>query len=434
MPSIVQLVATVASLLALYLSYQWYALTRRLPPGPRGLPFIGNLHQAPTKYAWRTYAEWHKKYGPVFSVQYGLTTFIMLGTHEAARNLLDKRSNIYSSRPRLPMASECISQGNRSLFLPYGDKWRAYHRLQGAFLTPRMSDRYRELQDLESKQLVAEFLTQSDFSNRFHRYSSSLTFALAYGKRMPHGDEPEVTGVDSIMNSLNAVFVERWIVDSLPFLNVLPKWLAPWKRTAEKLGKIEVDFFNGVRETAQKEKSWNWTKEVVSMKESGTLTRTELSYVIGNAYEAGSDTTTMTLEVFILAAVLHPAKMRKAYAEIDRVVGRKRLPTFDDIGRLPYIHAIVKEVYRWRPIIPGGVPHAVIEDDEYMGYLIPKDATVIGNHWAISMDPGVYENPGEFNPDRWIEHPDLPQPVTFGFGRRRCIGKSQITCRMRSLR
>lgn len=407
----------------LLLTYRYYAFRRRLPPGPLGLPFIGNFHQAPKEYPWRVYGEWHRKYGPIFSLQYGLTTYIMLGNHETARDLLDRRSNIYSSRPRQPMVGELVSEGNRSLILPYGDQWRAYRRLQGAFLSPRMSDTYRELQDLESKQLVREFLTRSDFSDRFHRYSSSLTFALAYGKRMPDGDEPEVVGIDRIMNDLNALFTQRWIVDYLPFLNVLPRWLAWWKYTADRVRKEEVSFFNGVREAAERRKAWNWTKEITASKDSQGLTHTQVSYVVGNTYEAGSDTTTMTLQVFIMAAVLHPDKMHKAQEQIDRVVGRSRLPSFDDSDQLPYVHAVVKEVHRWRPVLPGGVPHVVTEDDEYMGYHIPKNATVIGNHWAISMDPEVYDRPEEFIPERWLENPDLPPVATFGFGRRRCIGK-----------
>ncbi|KAI4282012.1 MAG: hypothetical protein L6R38_003269 [Xanthoria sp. 2 TBL-2021] len=140
-------------------------------------------------------------------MQFGLNTVIFLGTQEVAYDLLEKRSNIYSSRPRLVMVGECISQGNRSLTLLYGEQWRAYHRLQGSFWSPRMSNTYRELQDLESKQLVSEFLVTDDFSKRYHRYSSSLTFALAYGKRMPTGQEEEVKGVEQIMDNLNMAFI-----------------------------------------------------------------------------------------------------------------------------------------------------------------------------------------------------------------------------------
>lgn len=176
-------VGVIAFVLAI-ISYRYYAYRRKLPPGPPGIPILGNLREMPKTHPWRTHTQMHRKYGPIFSMVYGRNTVIYLGSYDIARELLEKRSNIYSSRPRMVMVGECISQGNRSLILPYGDQWRGYRRLQGSFLSPRMSNTYRELQDLESKQLVSEFLTKDDFFKRFHRYSSSLTFALAYGKRV----------------------------------------------------------------------------------------------------------------------------------------------------------------------------------------------------------------------------------------------------------
>ena len=79
-----------------------------LPPGPTRLPIIGNIHQLPQENPWRTYQQWSKKYGPIFSLRAGGDTIIMIGNHAVARDLLDKRSNIYSSRPRLVMG-ECYS-------------------------------------------------------------------------------------------------------------------------------------------------------------------------------------------------------------------------------------------------------------------------------------------------------------------------------------
>lgn len=404
------------------ISYRYYAFRRRLPPGPAGLPIVGNLLGIPKSHPWLEHTKLHKKYGPIFSMQFGFNTVIYLGTYEVARELLEKRSNIYSSRPTLTMVGECISQGNRSLILPYGDQWRGYRRLQGAFLSPRMSNTYRELQDLESKQLIMEFLTRDDFFKRYHRYSSSLTFALAYGKRMPTGLEEEVRGVERIMDNLNMAFITNWIVDSLPFLNELPSFLKPWKKIADTLGDEERDFFNMIRAGATQRPGYNWCKDILTMKDHKALTDMQLSYVVGNTYEAGSDTTTMTLQVFTLAAVLHPEKVRILQDEIDSVVGRDRLPTFEDTEKMPYLLAFIKEVHRWRPVLPGGVPHAVTADDEFMGYHIPKGATIVPGHWAISMDEELYPNADEFEPERFLKNPDLPYSQ-FGFGRRKCIGK-----------
>ena len=227
--------------------------------------------------------------------------------------------------------------------------------------------------------------------------------------------------MERIMDNLNKAFITNWNVDSLPFQNDLSNFLKPWQKAAETLGDEERGFFNMIRSGAFQRRGYNWWKGILTMKEHKSLTDTQLSYVIGNTYEAGADTTTMTLQVFTLAAVLHQEKVKIFQEEIDRVVGRERLPTFEDIEKMPYLAAFVKEVHRWRPVLPGGVPHAVTADDEYMGYHIPKGATVVGGHWAISMDEKMYPNPDNFESERFLKNPDLPYSQ-FGFGRRKCIG------------
>jgi cytochrome P450 len=395
---------------------------KRLPPGPRPLPIIGNLHQSPQSYPWRVYQEWTKQYGPIFRLQYGINTIIILGTYEAAHELLDKRSSIYSSRPRFVMGGENVSKRNRTLLMPYGEQWRRHQRLQASYLNIRVSQGYRELQDVESKQLLNDLLVPDvDFSDRYHRYASSLIFALSYGRRLSNGDEPEARAIEQVMtNFLYAARVGTWIADAVPVLNYLPKFLAPWKRYADKLHDFESTLYRNNMNQAQQTPSWNWSKQVQGMKESKDMPLKELAYNVGIIYEAGSDTTTMALEVFTLAMIVYPDVMKKAQDEIDAVV--PGLPSYADKDRLPYIEAIVKEVLRWRPVSAGGIPHAIIQDDEYMGYHIPKGATVIGNHWSIHLDENIYKDPYTFNPDRWIENPNLAL-AAFGFGRRVCTGQ-----------
>jgi cytochrome P450 len=77
----------------------------------------------------------------------------------------------------------------------------------------------------------------------------------------------------------------------------------------------------------------------------------------------------------------HPYVQRKAHEELDRVIGRKRLPDFDDKESLPYIQAIYKENLRWCPTIPLGLPHTVIADDDYKGMRIPKGSVLLPNVW-----------------------------------------------------
>jgi cytochrome P450 len=75
----------------------------------------------------------------------------------------------------------------------------------------------------------------------------------------------------------------------------------------------------------------------------------------------------------------YPAVQARAQAELDAVLESGRLPGFSDIARLPYIHALVLETFRWIPAVPMGVPHATTKDDEYRGYSIPKGTIVMTN-------------------------------------------------------
>jgi cytochrome P450 len=123
--------------------------------------------------------------------------------------------------------------------------------------------------------------------------------------------------------------------------------------------------------------------------------------------------------------MLYPEVQTKLQAQIDTVVGPDRLPTFEDRDSLPYVEAVMKELFRWMPVMPAGVPHRASEDYVYKGYVIPKGALVLPNIWAMMHDPNVYHNPSTFNPDRFLgDKPERdPTSVCFGFGRRICPGR-----------
>lgn len=78
---------------------------------------------------------------------------------------------------------------------------------------------------------------------------------------------------------------------------------------------------------------------------------------------------------------LYPDVVRKAQGEIDRVIGNDRLPNSMDRPNLPYVEAVVKEVLRWHPVAPMGLPHTSTVEDLFEGYLIPKGSMVIANIW-----------------------------------------------------
>ncbi|PPR04236.1 hypothetical protein CVT24_013340, partial [Panaeolus cyanescens] len=146
-------------------------------------------------------------------------------------------------------------------------------------------------------------------------------------------------------------------------------------------------------------------------------------------YAAGTDSTYSILSSFFLACTLHPEVQKKARDEIDRVVGTDRLPDYNDRESLPYVEALVKELYRWNPAAPLGPSHQTLVDDEYDGYFIPAGTIIHPNIWAMTHNEEMYPDPLSFNPDRFIGVDEEtaktidPKNFIFGFGRRVCAGQ-----------
>ena len=88
-----------------------------------------------------------------------------------------------------------------------------------------------------------------------------------------------------------------------------------------------------------------------------------------------------TLKTFLLAMVLYPDIQAKAQQELDSVLRGTGVPEFDDRSSLPYVVAVMKETLRWHPLLPLGLPHAVMEDDVVGEYFVPKGTVVFGNSW-----------------------------------------------------
>ncbi|ESK92323.1 cytochrome P450 [Moniliophthora roreri MCA 2997] len=125
----------------------------------------------------------------------------------------------------------------------------------------------------------------------------------------------------------------------------------------------------------------------------------------------------------------YPDKLRHAQAEIDRVLGGKRMPTIADMPNLPYVNALIKETMRWCPVVPMSLPRRLAEDDEYMGYHIPKGTIVMPNVWCIAFAPNRRHDPHKFIPERFLDSDCTEETVdpftySFGFGRRACPGKA----------
>lgn len=367
---------------------------------------------------------------------------IVLSSDQAVKDLLDKRSAIYSDRQEAYVGQAILSGGNRLLFLHYGPTWRMLRKMIHELLNIRRSISYVPYQDLENKQMLYELLTQPDgFLDSIRRYATSLTTSMVYGWRIKSLDDPRMVqlfrGVGQFTELIQGV--EAALLDCFPLLRWLPDFLSPAKSRARELRRTENPLFVGHWLEVKKAIKQGTAKpsfcvDMAKSQESERFSDDLAAYTAGSVWEAGSDTTSCTLYGFVQAMLLFPDVQRKLQAHLDEIVGEERLPTVDDYPHLPFVRSCIKESLRWMPATILAFPHAVMEEDTYAGFRIPKGATVFNNAYTINMDSRRHPNPRQYNPDRYKDDsasladsaasPDASKrdQFVFGAGRRICQG------------
>ncbi|KAH9909512.1 putative cytochrome P450 [Xylariomycetidae sp. FL2044] len=415
------------------------ANTPPLPPGPPALPIIGNVHQAPKSYRWRQYHDWGKQYGPIVYLNMMGQPLIILNTSKAAHDLLAKRGSTMSDRPRLVVAAELAHRGMNTLLMQYDDRFRLHQRLENVVLNGRAAAMYAPFQELESRQLLLDLLrnaggTGTECHRYFERTTASTILTLFYGFRIRSVDDDTLQAASALNEEFSkSVQPGAHLIDIFPFLKILPKMLSPWKLRADpffaRLSNLHVgNFQRGLVSSG-----WNFAKHLhQTVQDEGiSMPTQELAIEFGTMLDAALDGTIESLMWFVVACITQKDFVTKAWADLDNVVGRDRLPTLRDRPQLLYISAIVEEVLRWQPAGAAGVPHFTKTESRYEGYMIPARSIIIANHWGITREEAVFgPNIDSFVPERWLDEEsiaknelrDLPV-VGFGYGRRLCPGR-----------
>ncbi|ETN36464.1 uncharacterized protein HMPREF1541_08742 [Cyphellophora europaea CBS 101466] len=412
----------------------------RLPPGPKRIPFIGNLLDLPNKQSFgEEYWTKHRKlYGPISSMTVFGTTFIVLNDLQIATELMDKRSAKYSGRPSFPMASFVAGYEHAWLTQQHDDVHRAYRKMTHAqFGSFTAVDRWKQEYDVESRRYLLRLLQKSEGFLDHIRYGSGATsLKILYGYTSdPSGKDDLIDLAEATMQDFSHLITPGdWLVDTFPLLRYVPDWV-PGASFKKKGREMRERLHAGARKayeftTTQMAKKTNKLSLVseVHKKFGHSMTSTEelhLKWTSYSLYMGGADTSVGVIEIFFLVMTSKIDSQRRAQAEIDSVVGTDRLPDISDQAKLPYVEALYKEIIRWKSLGSIGVPHLADEDDEYENYFIPKGAVIVPHAAGMYHNPKVYKDPFEWNPDRFLgdnPEPD-PQSITFGFGRRICPGR-----------
>ncbi|KAF4600000.1 hypothetical protein EYR40_007106 [Pleurotus pulmonarius] len=307
-------------------------------------------------------------------------------------------------------------------------------------LSQKACVQFHQIQTENAHILVNDLMeNKGDYGYSVGRYATSVSMRIAYGHQIrSDNDEYIQVGTEGANSLLVGGTPGATVIDLFPILKHLPNWFPgtyyaslarTWKPAVDRMHNYPYDV---VREQMAQgiAKPCILATELQRRGEQ-TLSDEDVSVlkgVAGAVHAGGTETTSASLALFAIAMILYPECQKRGQEEIDRIVGRDRLPTFEDKESLPYVSCIVQEILRWHPSLPLGVAHRSSEDDIYRGMFIPKGSVVIANLRGISLDETVYRNPTEFNPSRFLPKSagGNGEPVfsaAFGFGRRICPGK-----------
>ncbi|KAG2133694.1 cytochrome P450 [Suillus clintonianus] len=397
-----------------------------IPPSPPSAGLLGYV--LPTHKSYLTVEKWIEELGPVISFRSGTRRIVIIGRHKAAVDILEKQGGVSNDRPSMISTGDMLSGGQSIAFSHAGDRVHQMRRALHSHLGPRVVDLYEPIQLSYAKHAVVDILDDpSKFQNHTLTFMASVVMRVAYGKteRTFSGD-PELKDARQRLEALGkSQRPGAYLVDSLPWLKHIPWYGKALRREFENGKKVYLAQLNQVKQQIQRNEDVNpsFAKFMLENEHSYQFTELEMAWLVGGLLLAIHSTSVALCTIFMSAA-LHPEEQAKVQAELDAVIGRNRVPTFEDENSLPRLRAFVLECQRWRPSAPEGMPHRTTKDVIWENYCIPAGTTVFGNHWAISRDPDVFPDPEAFKPERWLnDQGELRTDLkfyTFGFGRRVC--------------
>ncbi|KAF8134279.1 cytochrome P450 [Boletus edulis] len=416
--------------LALYLVVRLVCRSASLPPGPPGLPLIGNLRIIRAEAPHKTLGAMTSKYGKYHSSRSLGTHYVFLNSTKAAKDICEQRSAITSNRPHLVLSHELIGWGSATPFLPYGDMHRKHRKLFVRYLLANSNlVTFYPSEEAEARRFIFSVLMNpDDLVAHCYRSTEAFILKISHGYSVKDGNDPLVEmSKRAIRNISETMAPGRFLVDFFPILRYLPEWFpgGSFHEDVKRGQKLISEAVNGPYEFVLKNlaKGDAAPSLISQLLREGVIGEDKeiLKWVSFGMYLAHQLQTPSMLSAFFLAMTMYPEVFKKAQAEVDTVVGNERLPTMED--RDGYVNAICTELLRWNVGIPLPA-HVSTEDMIYEGYLIPKGSWLMPNVWYILSNPETYPFPETFDPERFLgenQQPD-PQEVCFGLGRRRCLG------------
>uniref|UniRef100_G1TU02 unspecific monooxygenase n=1 Tax=Oryctolagus cuniculus TaxID=9986 RepID=G1TU02_RABIT len=364
----------------------------RYPPGPVGIPGLGNLLQVDFRGIPNCFRQLRRRYGDVFSLQLAWTPVVVLNGPAVIREALVTYGEDTADRPPAHTLEP----------LGFGP------HAQGCPFSPSM------LLNKAVCNVIASLTHGCRFEYDDHRLTRLMDLTQTILKEST-GNLPQVLNVIPILLRIPGL-VDKVFRGQKAFMALLDELVTEHRMTRDP-AQPPRDLTDAFLDQVEKAKG----------NPESSFNDDNLRLVVTDLFAAGMVTTSITLSWALLLMILHPDVQRRVQQEIDEVIGPARRPEMGDQARMPYTTAVVHEVQRFADIIPLGVPHQTSRDIEVQGFLIPKGTVLFTNLSSVLKDEAVWEKPFRFHPGHFLDAQGrfVKQEafMPFSAGRRACLGE-----------
>ncbi|XP_015950844.1 cytochrome P450 83B1-like [Arachis duranensis] len=415
--------------------------SKTLPPGPKGLPIIGNLYKLDNSVLHLQLWNLSKKFGPIFTLWLGFRPAIIISSPQLAEEAMKIQDPKVCGRPKFVAQQRISYNGIEMAFSPYDNCWKEIKKIcVSNVLSPRRIAGYYSIRKEEVKKMmkkIQEHATSSEVVNLkdpLLNLMMNLVCKIVLG-RTYEDEGPERERFLSLFDECNAWLGTYFLSDYFPFLSWIDRMMGLHSRLDKNFKELDEFYQEIIDEHSDPNRKVLEGEEDVTdillqmQKDHSTsmdLTNDHVKAIIMDILVGATDTTAATT-VWIMTNLIKNARvLKKVQEEIRSLGGKKDFLEEDEIQKFTYFKAVIKESLRLHLPAPI-IPRAAHESCNIGGYQIPPNTLVYVNTWAIHRDPQSWKDPEEFYPERFLDN-DINlrgqdfKLFPFGSGRRMCPG------------
>ncbi|CAL8110152.1 unnamed protein product [Orchesella dallaii] len=385
-------------------------------------------------------ASWGKQYGEIYTIQLGSATGIVLNDIKLIKEMLFDSD--FSFKADIPLL-HLFSGGEYGILNTNGAAWEEQRRWvlrklrDYGFGKTSMEGVIQDEVSEVVEYFKANIQTPVEVADRFNIATMNSIWTILNGKRLSHND-PKIGAVVAAFHKVPEALGKSGLMFAPWLRYIFPKAYKTIKIAADGVMKYAreavEDHYDSHQDGIIRDFIDEYIEEIKQTEDPSSSFyksngRKNLESAVSDLIQAGSETSSMTIN-WAIAYLSHNLKVQnKLHNELDAVIGNSRPVALSDKPNLPYTEAVILETLRHSSLVATGAMLSCIEDKEVNGYIIPKGAWIFTNIYYVHHDPNVWGDPENFRPERFLS-PDGTKVVKheclipFQTGRRQCLGES----------